>query len=91
MVTGKSGKFWKYLGAMMTEPKGGTGEQAASFTRVLGIVLFACCLAIWLFQALGCQGTAIIVPEGMLWTLWGLIGIKGARDVAQGLGKKRDH
>jgi hypothetical protein len=88
--------FWKYLGAMMMEPKGPDGEQAVSYTRVLGVVLFVCCLVIWITKtfvagevAPGPDGTVVPVigdvPDGMLYTLWGLIGIKGAKDVAVGL------
>lgn len=88
--------FWKYLGAMMMEPKGPDGEQAVSYTRTLGVVLFVCCLVIWIAKTFlaptptpGEDGAVIQlvgdVPDGMLYTLWGLIGIKGAKDVAVGL------
>lgn len=84
--------FWKYLGATFMEPKGPNGEQAVSFTRLLGVVLFLACLGIWLAKAFMGPGpdgaeTALDVPDGMLYTLWGLIGIKGAKDVAVGLKK----
>lgn len=77
---------WKYLGAMMMDPKGPDGEQAVSFTRLLGVILFFACLVIWLVNAFSgaLEPPELYVPEGMLWTLWGLIGIKGARDVANG-------
>lgn len=83
---------WKYLGAMFMEPKGPNGEQAVSFTRFLAIILFVCCLMIWLTGALAgdAESAEIYVPEGMLYTLWGLVGIKGARDVAIGLKRYRD-
>lgn len=88
--------FWKYLGAMMMEEKGSGGDQAVSFTRVLGVVLFACCLVIWVTKTflapdptLTADGSVLQVvgdvPDGMLYTLWALIGIKGAKDVAVGL------
>lgn len=83
--------IWKYLGAMMTEPKGPDGEQAVSFTRLLGVVLFTVCLVIWIIGA--CLGSPelskALVPDGMLFTLWGLLGIKGAKDVATGLGQRK--
>jgi len=90
------GGIWKYMGAMLMEPKGPDGEQAVSYTRVLGVILFFCCLAIWITKtfvagdvAPGPDGTITPVigdvPDGMLYTLWGLIGIKGAKDVAVGL------
>lgn len=81
---------WKYLGAMCMEPKGPNGEQAISFTRFLGIILFVCCLLIWLVSGLSEEPLAIYIPDGMLYTLWGLLGIKGAKDVAIGFKRNRD-
>lgn len=78
------GTIWKYFGAMMMEEK--NGQQAASYTRTLGLVLFIACLTMW--YGLGGQGPfSNEVPESMLYTLWGLIGIKGAKDVASQFGK----
>jgi len=79
--------IWKYLGAMMMERK--VGGMAASFTRVLAISLFIPCLVIWILKAV--QGDVVDgvmvggVPDDMLHTLWVLIGIKGAKDVAKGV------
>ena len=63
---------WKYFGAMMMEDKDGT--QAVSYPRTLGLCLFGMCAYKW--------GIGTEVVESMLMTLWGLIGIKGAKDVA---------
>ena len=74
---------WKYLGAMFMEPKGPDGEQAVSFTRFLAIILFIACLFIWIVGVF--SGRPLPISDGMLFTLWGLLGIKGAKDVAVGL------
>ena len=75
---------WKYLGATFMEAKGPNGEQAVSYTRLLGVILYAACLTLWIASTVA-PAKFGSVPEGMLYTLWGLIGIKGARDVAQHL------
>lgn len=75
-VSGTKKTVWKYFGAMMMEQK--DGGQAVSFTRTLAIVLFFSCLFMWH----GVIGESSEVPGDMLYTLWGLIGIKGAKDVA---------
>ena len=85
--------FWKYLGAMFMEAKGPDGEQAVSFTRLLGLILFIACLGIWLGNFAGSpdeNGVCAFfdVPQGMLYTLWWLIGVKGAKDFAIGLRKR---
>ena len=77
------GTIWKYFGAMMMEDK--NGQQAMSYTRCLGLVLFLACLCIWLmatFMTAEKGAPPMDVPPGMLTTLYGLIGIKGAKDVA---------
>lgn len=71
--------LWKYFGAMFLEQK--DGHWAVSFTRVLGLSLFGALVVVsigWTEKAL---------PDQLWWTLWGLLGIKGAKDVAQGLRK----
>lgn len=75
--------IWKYLGAMFMEAKGPNGEQAVSFTRFLGFILFVTCLCIWVVGTL--TDEPLVIQDGMLYTLWGLLGIKGAKDVAIGL------
>ena len=67
--------FWRYFGAMLSETK--DGKQAVSYTRVLGLILFL--LALWMWS--GRLGGSGEVPESMLYTLWGLIGVKSARDI----------
>lgn len=74
-------KFWKYLGAMMTEKK--DGVMAVSFTRTLGTVLFLICTGLWITATV--SDAVGSVPPEMVHTLWGLIAIKGAKDVAKGL------
>lgn len=74
VVKAKKG-FWRYFGATMMEQK--DGVQAVSFTRSLAIVLFI--QAMWIWSGMSEQTE---VAQSMLHTLWGLIGIKGAKDVA---------
>ncbi len=88
MVAKTKHTVWKYLGAMMMEEK--DGHQAVSYTRTLGVVLFACCLVAWMVKAFMVPGEGEMpsvgdLPDMMVYTLWSLIGIKGAKDVAKGL------
>ena len=76
----KTSLTWKYLGSMMMEKK--DGHMAASFTRVLGVVLFFICCVLWTIGSIW-PGSVGTVPAAMVTTLWGLIGIKGAKDVAK--------
>ena len=71
--------MWKYLGAMMTEMK--AGQMAASFTRVLGLIMFVLCNAMWLLEA--ADVIADGPPSAMVGVLMGLIGIKGLKDTAK--------
>ena len=73
--------MWQYLGAMMSEKK--DGRMAASFTRVLGVSMFLLCNLLWVLEIAG----AVISgpPSEMVYTLWGLIGVKGAKDFAKSL------
>lgn len=65
---------WKYLGSMFMELKPGADgqqHQALSLTRVLTLVTFCGCFGMWLM--------AETEPmDSMLYTLWGLLGLKGA-------------
>jgi len=63
---------------MMMEEK--SGVQAVSFTRVLSLVLFISALVMWYGAGFGKADT--MVPDSMLYTLWSLLGMKGAKDVA---------
>jgi len=66
----------KYFLAMFLEKK--DGEYAISFTRVLGSLAFVACMIGWVMELVK-AGT---VNENLVWTLWGLIGIKGAQTVS---------
>jgi len=86
MIEKTKGVIWKYFGAMMMEKK--DGAMAVSYTRLLGCILFFACLGIWLVATFKTQiegAPPIDVPDGMLYTLWGLIGIKGGKDMAKAL------
>lgn len=70
---------WRYLGAMFTEQK--EGVAAASFTRVLGAVLYLACLVLWVLAAVGVTGEP---SSAMVSTLWALVGLKGFEALARG-------
>lgn len=69
---------WKYLGSMFMEEKNGT--QAVSLHRVLALVAFVACMILW-FWGESQSVTADKVPDSLLYTLWGLLGINGAHKV----------
>jgi predicted anti-sigma-YlaC factor YlaD len=77
-------KIWQLFGAMMTEDK--AGHQAVSFTRVLAIALLSLAVLMWLGVVGPHQDTGE-VPQTLLTTLWGLIGMKAAKDVIAGVRK----
>lgn len=84
---------WKYLGAMFMETK--NGYLAVSFTRLLGLILFIVCLGIWTtayFVDPNESGTCVTwdIPDGMLYTLWWLLGIKGVKDFAIGWNRRQN-
>ena len=91
-VQEKPNTWWKYLGAMMMEEK--AGHMAVSYTRTLGLILFFACLAIWCVATFMTQEAgklAIDVPQNMIYTLWGLIGIKGGKDIAKAFNGKSSY
>lgn len=63
---------WKLWGSMWMEQKGTC--WALSLHRVLGTLLFAVCLWLWLAE--------YAVPDAMVYTLWGLLGINGAKSLS---------
>lgn len=65
---------WKYLGSMFMEEKNGT--QAVSLHRVLALVAFIACMILWFWADENRN-----VPDSLLYTLWGLLGINGAHKV----------
>lgn len=81
-------KVWKYMGAMMTEKK--DGVMAVSFTRTLGVILFFTCTGLWVAGTVA-PGSVGEVPGAAVHTLWGLIGIKGAKDVAKAVKGKSSY
>jgi hypothetical protein len=76
----KKSALWRYFVAMMTEKK--AGVMAASFTRVLGITTFVGCTVMWVLEGAGVGSGP---PDMMVYTFWGLAGIKGAKDTAKAL------
>jgi len=94
VVEGTRHNTWKFFGAIfMSEKK---GEQAVSFHKLLGFVLFCFCAYKWMWPiaidpaiaealknaALDVPATlkaASDVPDSMLYTLWGLLGLNGVQ------------
>jgi fatty acid desaturase len=66
-------RLWQFFGSMFMEQK--NGSQAVSLHRVLAAVLFFACMILWFWVDRD-------VPQSMLYTLWGLLGINGASKVA---------
>lgn len=64
-------RAWQFVGSMFMEKKG--DYWAASLHRVLALILFIACLVFWMIGS--------VVPDAMLYTLWGLLGINGAHKV----------
>ncbi len=60
---------WKWLGSMFMEEK--NGQQAMSLTRALTVALMA--QAMWIWAGVSEQPD---LPDGMLWVLCGLLGVK---------------
>lgn len=65
--------FWKYGGALFTDPKGPNGAPAASFTRVLGAATFGICAYAW--------ARGHTAPDQAFYALLFFAGVKGARDL----------
>lgn len=63
---------WTFLGSMWMERK--NGGWGVSLHRILGTILFGVCLWLWL--------SGYEVPDGLVYTLWGLLGINGAKSLA---------
>lgn len=77
MKEGLKYRFWQFFGSMFMETK--NGGQALSLHRVLSMILFLACMILWFWSAHD-------VPDSMLCTLWGLLGINGAHKVAKNFG-----
>jgi hypothetical protein len=67
------GGVWKYFGAMFMEEK--NGQQAVGYTRMLSLVLFVIACVRW-------NTGDNVVPDSLLYTLWGLLGLKAINTVA---------
>lgn len=74
----KPSMAWRYIGAMLSEKK--DGNMAASLTRVLTVACFVLWAGLAVAEALT---QAITVPSTVQFTLWGLLGLKGAKDVTK--------
>jgi len=73
------GSIWKYFGAMMMESK--AGKMAVSFTRTLALVTYTA----WIIVNVHQYAQTGEIPAELTYVLLALIGIKGAKDVANGL------
>ena len=63
---------WKFMGSMFMEEKGGV--WAFSLNRFLGLVSYIVCLSMWL--------AGYVVPDALVYTMWGLTGINGTKSLA---------
>jgi len=68
--------IWRFFGALFMEEK--NGVQAVSHQRLLALSTYIACMWIWMGHAHGAEA----VPDGMLYTLWGLLGLNGFAKVA---------
>jgi len=66
--------LWVFFGAMFMETK--DGKQAISLTRIMTVILFASLMWKW-----GGYAATPDVPEYMMYTFWGLIGVNGTKSV----------
>lgn len=67
---------WKYFGSMFMEQK--RGKEAVSLHRVIAAILFVACMVLWHMPERA-------VPDTMIYTLWGLLGINGVHKAAGAL------
>lgn len=63
---------WRFVGALVMESK--NGVQAISLQRLLTLATYAVCLWFWLRPVAA-------LPDTLLYTLWGMLGISGATKV----------
>jgi len=86
---------WKWLGALvMSTKENAQGEKhlAVSLTKVqklvsiiMGVVLFVVMVVLWVVKPEAVAETATVtdpIPDSMLYTLWGLLGLQGVNMAA---------
>lgn len=88
---------WKFFGAIFMSEK--NGVQAVSYHKVLGFILFCCCLYMWMWPSMidpaiaealqkaeldvpAALKVAKEIPDNMMHTLWGLLGLNGVNKLA---------
>jgi len=97
---------WKWLGALiMTTKTNAEGEKhlAVSLTKlqklvsiIMGVVLFVVMIILWVVKPEAVAETATVtdpIPNSMLYTLWGLLGLQGVNMAAgayYGRGQKEE-
>lgn len=92
---------WKWLGALVMEPKsdgnGGTAlaVSLSKLQKLLSLamagVLFGVMLWMWVAKPEAVAETASVtdpIPDSMLYTLWGLLGIAGVNQIASAVASK---
>ena len=76
---------WKWIGALFMEPKSdGNGKTvlAASLTKVLTLAMFAGLMTYWWVSP-------DKVPDSMVQTMWGLLGMKSVQMVGNAIRSKK--
>jgi len=94
---------WKWFGALFMEPKtaaDGTTHMAVSLSKVqkavsiaMAVVLFGVMIGMWLTKPELAEGAVAVtdpIPDSMLYTLWGLLGLSGVNGIASAIVKKGD-
>jgi len=101
LVTATKHQAWKWLGALVMEPKSdGNGDTAMAvslsklqklLSLAMAIALFITMLVMWVAKPEAVVETASVtdpIPDSMLYTLWGLLGIAGVNQIASAVASK---
>jgi len=78
MLEGTKHQAWKWIGSLFMAPKTnakGETELAASLTKVLTLGMFVALLVYWYVAP-------DRVPDSMVYTLWGMLGLKATHMVS---------
>ena len=94
---------WKWIGALVMTPKtnaAGETHLAVSLTKgqklmslVMAVFLFTTMLVMWIVKPEMITETHAVtdpIPDSMLYTLWGLLGLTGVNMVSGAMYKAKD-
>jgi len=95
-LTEKAGQqFWRWIGAAFMEakvnPRTGERHLAVGLTRIMALAMFVALMIMWLTrpEMLNDVGTVTDpVPNSMLCTFWGLLGLKGVNVISNSIKKE---